>query len=129
MMAPERICPQARKAAKPDAGTSGEPADADCGQIRPALRVAVREAPAGGSMPADVFLPRLNRTTPLAWGGLIHPMPGKPASGSDHAAGLADGRASPPASAEAKPLRLRAGRSARLLADRRRARAAPPRSR
>src|SRR5437868_12486040 len=27
MMAPERICPEARKMAKPDAGTSGEPAD------------------------------------------------------------------------------------------------------
>src|SRR5205085_3251701 len=27
MMAPARICPEARKLAKPDAGTSGEPAD------------------------------------------------------------------------------------------------------
>ena len=42
-MAPERICPQARKAAKPDAGTSGEPADADYGQARPALRVVACE--------------------------------------------------------------------------------------
>jgi len=37
MMAPERICSEARKAAKPDAGTSGKPDEDDGRQIRLAL--------------------------------------------------------------------------------------------
>src|SRR5437763_16123450 len=53
MMAPERICREARKQAKRDAGTSCEPADADYRQIRPALRVAARGAPAASASLAD----------------------------------------------------------------------------
>src|SRR5271168_5213922 len=68
-----------------------------CRQIRPALRVAARGAPTGGSMPRDHLVPRLNRSTPIERSGPIHPTLRDEASGSDRAAGLADGGTSPSA--------------------------------
>src|SRR5690242_2104105 len=52
-MAPRRIWQKARKAATSDGVPSGEPADAACCHIRPALRVGLRGPPASSASLAD----------------------------------------------------------------------------